>query len=517
MPERLPMRHLREILRLRYERKLSQREIARSLSIGLGTVNQFLGRAQGAGLYWPLPAEWDDLVLSERFYPAPAVGRPRPLPEMAYIHAELCRPGVTLARLWVEYLEAHPGGYRYSQFCEYYHRWRKKLSPSMHQVHRAGEKVFTDFSGKRPHLVNRATGELVPVELFVSVLGASSLTYAEAVESQDLVSWCGAHVRMLEYLGGSPEVFVPDNLKSGVTRACRYEPEVNRTYQDLATHYGSVVIPARARHPKDKAKVEAAVLVAQRFILAALRNRTFFDLASLNAAIHERLEQLNNHPMKKLGVSRRELFEKLDRPALKPLPVNRFEMASWKNCGVNIDYHVVVEKNFYSVPYQLVAERVEARLTEKVVEIFFKSRRVASHPRLRGKGHYATSLDHMPQAHRAHAEWSPSRLIAWGQKTGQATGRLVEKILADRPHPEQGYRSCLGLLRLSKRYGDAKTEAACLKAESLSCYSYQTVKNILAAGLEACSADQEPPTGAASTLLPRHENIRGALYYEKEN
>jgi transposase len=307
---------------------------------------------------------------------------------MAHIHEELRRPGVTLQRLWVEYLEANPGGYRYSQFCEYYHRWERKLSPSMHQVHRAGEKVFTDFSGKRPHVVNRATGELVPMELFVAVLGASSLTYVEVVESQELSFWCGAHVRMLEYFGGSPEIFVPDNLKSAIKSACRYEPRVNRTYQDLAAHYGAVVIPARPYRAKDKAKVEAGVLLVQRFILAALRNRGCFDLASLNAAIREKVEELNNRPIKRLGLSRRELFWKLDRPALKPLPVNRFEMAEWKSCGVNIDYHLVVDRNFYSVPFQLVGERVEARVTEKVVEVFFKSRRVASHPRWRGRSRW---------------------------------------------------------------------------------------------------------------------------------
>lgn len=270
MPARIPMRHLGEILRLRHGLGLSHREIARSLSISSSTVAAFLERAGAAGVCWPMPEGWDDLVLSERLYPPPSLGRSRRLPEMAHIHEELRRPGVTLARLWVEYLEENPGGYRYSQFCEYYHRWEKKLSPSMRQVHRAGEKVFTDFSGKRPHVVNRATGELVEVELFVAVLGASSLTYVEVVESQELSFWCGAHVRMLEYFGGSPEIFVPDNLKSAITQACRYEPQVNRTYQDLAAHYGAVVIPARPYRAKDKAKVEAGVLLVQRFILAAL-------------------------------------------------------------------------------------------------------------------------------------------------------------------------------------------------------------------------------------------------------
>jgi transposase len=315
---------------------------------------------------------------------------------------------------------------------------------------------------------------------------------------------------MVEFYGGSTEVWVPDNLKSGVTTACRYEPEVNRTYADLAEHYGAVVIPARKAHAKDKAKVEVSVLIVQRWILAALRNRIFFTLAELNDAIWEKVEQINRRPMRKLGLSRRELFEQLDRPLLKPLPPSRYEMRQWKTCRVNIDYHIEVDHNYYSAPHQLLHEPVDARYTQATVEVFFRGQRVASHARLSGRGKTSTKPEHMPAAHRAHAEWTPSRLISWGEKTGPGTGRVVGEILRRYPHPEQGYRSCLGLLRLSKAYGPERLEAACLRAERLGSPRYQTAKNILAAGTDRLPLEDEAPS---TPPLPFHENVRGAGYY----
>ena len=357
------MRKIREILRLRHEQGLSHREIAQACVIGPGTVSRYLQRAVRRGLGWPLPAELDDAALEARLFPraAPAAGRARP--DCAYIHRELKRDGVTLQLLWEEYAQVHPSGYRYTQFCEIYRQWARRLRPSMRQVHRAGEKTFIDFSGKRPSLVDRRTGELRRVELFVAVLGASSLTYAEATETQQLADWVDAHIHMVDYFGGATTLWVPDQLKSAVTRPCRYEPEVNRTYEDLAAHYGAVVVPARPRKPRDKAAVETSVLVAQRWILARLRDQTFFDLGALNAAIRVLLDQLNDRPMKKLGVSRRVFYEQLDRPALRPLPAARYSLAHWKLRGVNIDYHVEVERHAYSVPYQLVREQVEVRYT----------------------------------------------------------------------------------------------------------------------------------------------------------
>ncbi len=412
--KRLLMRKLREILRLKYEARLRHRAIARACGIGAGTVSVYLARARAAGLSWPLVEGLDDGQLERKVFGGPLPSKlPRPLLDLPKVHQELKRPGVTLQLLWLEYLEHNPEGYRYSQFCQLYRRWRKRLHPTMRQRHRAGEEVFVDYSGKKLHLVDAQTGELRPVELFVGVLGASGLIYAEASADQSLPSWVDCHLHMLEYFGGAPEVFVPDQLKSAVAAPCRYEPEVNRTYQTLARHYGAVVIPARARKPKDKAKAEAAVLMAQRWILAVVRDQPFFTLAEINAAIRKQLDRINHRPMKPVGKSRFELFAALDRPALKPLPAERFEMAQWKLCRVSLDYPVEVERNYYSVPCVLLHEPLEARFTASVVELYYRGRRVASHPRLPGPGQYSTCSEHMPRAHREHAEWSPSPLIAW--------------------------------------------------------------------------------------------------------
>jgi transposase len=504
------MRKLRDLLRLKYEARLPQRAIAQACGVGLGTVTAYLQRATAAGLSWPLPAELDDGALEARLFQRSVLVPDRAVPLWAEIHQELKKDGVTLALLWQEYRAAHPDGYAYSQFCDRYRQWRRALKPSMRQVHRAGEKLFVDFSGKRPHLVAPATGEEIPVELFVGVLGASGLIYAEATPGQDLPSWVGAHVRMLEYFHGSPAIWVPDNLKSGVTRAHAYEPTINRTYEELAQHYGAVVIPTRVAHPKDKPQAEVSVQIAQRWILAALRHRTFFTLAEINAAIRDRLDAINGRPMKAVGVSRRVLFEALDRPALQPLPAQRYELAEWKACRVNIDYHVEVAHNFYSVPYQLVHVQVEARATAATVEVFLRGRRIASHARLAGRGRFSTQVAHMPRAHRAHAEWTPSRLIGWAEQTGPATGRFVAGLLERRPHPEQGYRACLGLMRFGREYGADRLEAACLRAERLRSYRFRTVEHILKSQQDRLPLDA-PPARPPLT----HENVRGASYYEE--
>ena len=505
---RLQMRKIREVLRLRHEQGLSHQAVAQACAVGVGTVNRYLQKAAQSGLSWPLPAELDDAALDGRLFRRSAPVSNRARPDCAYIHRELKRDGVTLQLLWEEYVQVHPSGYRYTQFCELYRQWAKRLRPSMRQVHRAGEKTFIDFSGKRPSLVDRRTGELRRVELFVAVLGASSLTYAEATETQQLPAWVDAHGHMVEYFGGATTLWVPDQLKSAITRPCRYEPGVNRTYEDLAAHYGAVVIPARPRKPRDKAAVENCVLIAQRWILARLRDQTFFALGPLNAAIRVLLDELNDRPMKKLGVSRRALYEQLDRPALRPLPPARYVLAHWKLCRANIDYHVEVERHVYSVPYQLVREQVEVRYTTNTVEIFHRDKRVASHRR-RYDRQPSTVPEHMPSAHRAHAEWTPSRLIRWAEKVGPATGQLVAQILQSRPHPEQGYRACLGIMQLGRRYGNIRLEAACARALVLGSYRFHTVKNILSAGQDHLPL--EPP--AETNPTPTHANIRGADYY----
>ena len=511
--KRLLMRKLREILRLKFEGGLGHRAIARSCGIGVGTVSSYVRRAERVGLGWPLPEGLDDTALEERLFPpsrCPVACRA--MPDLAGIHQELKRPGVTLLLLWVEYAEAHPGGYRYSRFCEIYRRWARKLQPSMRQTHKAGEKAFVDFSGQRPSIVDRHTGEAKAVELFVGTLGASSRIYAEATAGQDLGSWIGAHTRMVEEWGGCPEVFVPDNLKSGITTPCRYEPEVNRTYREWAEHYGASVIPARPYRPRDKAKVEVSVQVAERWILARLRNRVFFSLAELNAAIRVLLVEINGRPMRRLGKSRHQLFEEIDRPMLRPLPPDRYEIAEWKECRVNIDYHVEVEHNLYSVPYALVHESVDARFTSTTVEIFHRSRRVTSHARLFGRGKVSTLPEHMPSSHRAHAEWTPSRILSWAEKTGPATARVLARILQSFPHPEQGFRGCLGILRLGQSHGAGRVEAACRRAERVGSFRYQTVKNILSSKVDQLPFDEDAPTPAA----PAHDNVRGASYYSPQ-
>ena len=427
---RLLMRKIREILRLKHEQGLSHRAIAQACSIGVGTVTLYLQRMARRGVGWPLPAELDDAALEARLFTRAAPIRDRARPDCAYIHRERKRDGVTLQLLWEEYVQDHPDGYRYTQFCEIYRQWARRLRPSMRQVHRAGEKTFIDFSGKRPTLVNPRTGEARRVEPFVAVLGASSLTYAEATETQQLPDWVGAHIRMVEYFGGTTTLWVPDQLKSAVTRPCRYEPGVNRTYEDLAAHYGAVVMPARPRKPRDKAVVEGSVLVAQRSVLARLRNQTFFSLGALNAAIRVLLDELNDRPMKKLGVSRRALYEPLDRPALRPLPTDRYVLALWKRCRVNIDYHVLVERHAYSVPFQLLREQVEVRYTTATVEIFFKGRRVTSHRR---------RYDGQPyHRRRAHAERPPRprRVDAVAPHPLGREGRTRDRA-ARRPDPAE--------------------------------------------------------------------------------
>ncbi|HXJ78178.1 MAG TPA: IS21 family transposase [Candidatus Methylomirabilis sp.] len=506
---RLPMRQIREILRLKYERGMRNRAIARACGVGVGTVSEYLTRARQAGVSWPLPGELDDTALEARMFPRPAPGQERAAPDLVWVHQELKKTGVTLYLLWEEYRQVHPQGYGYSQFCELYRRFHRKLKPSMRQEHRAGEKIFIDFSGKKPHIVDPKTGEEIAVELFVACLGASCYTYAESTLTQKLADWTGAHIRMLEYFSGTSEIWVPDQLKSAISQSCRYEATVNRSYRELARHYGAVVIPARPYKARDKAKVESMVLVAQRWILARLRNCTLFSLDELNAAIAKLLEDLNARPMQKVRVSRRELFERLDQPVLKPLPVARYELGEWKTCNVNIDYHVEVDHHFYSVPYQLIDEEMEARYTATTVEIFHKDKRLESYPR-RYDHQPTTKAEHMPSSHRAHAEWTPSRLIHWAEKTGPATGRLVEGILKRWPHPEQGYRACLGVMRLGRTYGPERLESASARAEHLRSYTYRTVKNILAAAQDRLPLEAEP---AVVPVTPVHENIRGASHY----
>jgi len=508
------MRKIKEILRLKYDCGLSERQIARSCQVSRSTVADYLRRATAARVNWPEAAALTETQLEELLFPTQRLPSSvqRPPPDCEYIYNQLRnyrKVNLTLSQLWVEYKEKHPEGYQYTQFCEYYRRWRGKLDYCMRQEHRAGEKVFIDYSDGLS-IVAPATGELIPTQLFVAVWGASNYTYAEAALSQTLPDWIGAHGRAFEYFGCVSRVLVPDNLKSGVNKACNYEPELNPTYTEMAEHYGCAVLPARPRRPRDKAKVEVGVLIAQRWILAVLRQRTFYSLAELNTAIRQCLEHLNNRTMRRMRQSRKELFEAVDRPNALPLPQRPYEYAEWGKARVNIDYHIEVDGHYYSVPFQLLHQRLDVRLTAPTVEAFHKGERVAAHARSYIRGTHTTLPEHMPPEHRSYAEWSPSRFIQWAGKTGAATARLVEKILTSRTYPEQGYRTCLGIIHLSHHYEPERVEAAAQRALKYNACSYQSMKAILAANL-----DQQRDTGEHSgqMSLPLHQNIRGGEYY----
>lgn len=417
---------------------------------------------------------------------------------------------MTLLLLHEEYLVQYPGGYGYTQFTEFYRRWLGQRGLTMRQEHKAGEKLFVDYSGKRPHIIDRETGEAIDVELFTAVLGASNYTYTEATRTQQLPDWIASHARVFAFLGGVPRALVPDQLKSAVTIACRYEPQVNRTYAEMAVHYNVAIVPARPGKPKDKAKVEGAVLLVQRWVLARLRNQRFFSLEELNERIAELVDDFNARVMRKYGYSRRQLFDQVERSALRALPADRFEYCEFIKAKVGIDYHIELDDHYYSVPYRLVGMVILVRHTLTTIEVLHNGHRVASHLRSYRRGRHTTDPAHMPESHRRHAEWTPSRILAWAEKTGPATAALAEAILSERPHPEQGYRSCLGILRLGKKYGPERLETACARALGAGARSYQNVKSILKRGL-----DQVVVSAVAPTEPPiDHDNLRGASYYQ---
>ncbi len=508
--ERLSMRKIREVLRLRFAQKLSQRAIGVSLRLSTGAVNTYLSRARLAGVGWPLPDGLDDAQLEALLYPPPpdVATERRPVPDWAVVHRELRRPNVTLALLWEEY-RIGPGaqdGFGYSWFCDLYRDWVGRLKPTLRQVHTAGERVFVDFAGQTMEVIDGATGEVLRAEVFVAVLGASSYTYAEATWTQSLPDWIAAHVNMMAFIGGVPRQIVSDNLRAGITRACFYEPLVNRTYGDMAAHYGTAVIPARPYKPRDKAKVEVGVQVVQRWILARLRNRRFFSLAELNQSIRELVTQLNDRPMRGWDTTRRALYEQLDRLAMLPLPPAPYEYAAWKRCRVSLDYHIEIEKHFYSVPFRLLREEVEARITAKTVEIFHRGRLVATHIRSLRAHRPTTLAEHMPSSHRRYHDWTHERIQREASAMGDDTAALVEVILRSRPHPEQGFRSCIGILGLAKRYDAERLDAACARALALGTRSYSSVAAILKNDQDKKATDTEQPS-----LF--HENIRGPGYY----
>ncbi|MGK7871566.1 IS21 family transposase [Falsiroseomonas sp. E2-1-a20] len=508
------MRRVREILRLKYEVGATDRAIARSVGVARSTARLCLDRAAAAGLTWPLPATVTDGALEALLFAgggAPAGLRRKVEPDWVVVHRELRRPGVTLMLLWDEYRREQPGGYGYSRWCDLYRGWEGRLSPTMRQVHPAGERLFVDFAGQTAEVIDPATGEVRTAQVFVAVLGASSYTYAEAVWTQTLPDWVGAHVRALEFIGGVPRQIVPDNLRSGVLRANWYEPGLNPTYRDLAAHYSTAILPARIRRPRDKAKVEAGVLVVERWILARLRHQRFGSLGALNVAIAALLVDLNGRPMRRLGVSRRQLFEELDRPALADLPAEPFVYAEWRIRRVGLDYHVDVDGHYYSAPHRLLRQQVEARVTARTVELFHKGERVAVHVRGGLRGRHTTLTEHMPQAHRRHAEWTIERIGREAAAIGASTAALTAIILESRPHPEQGFRAYLGIRRLLRTYGRDRLEAACARGLEIGARSYGSIQSILQNGLDRQPAPRRPRESDELPLL--HPNIRGSGYY----
>jgi transposase len=503
------MRKISDVLRL-HAGGLSKRRIAVSLNIGRTAVGDYLRRARRAGLGWPQPEGLSDEDLERLLFPPPPAVSPdrRPPPDWPALHRELKRPGVTLSLLWEEYRSVHPGGYGYSRFCDLYRDWRGRLNPTMRQAHVVGEKLFVDYAGATMEVIDGLTGEIRTAQVFVATLGASSYTYAEATWTQALPDWIGSHIRAFAYFGGVPRQVVPDNLKSGVVKACLYDPEINRTYAGMAAHYDTAIVPARPRKPRDKAKVEVGVQIVERRILARLRNHRFFSLAELNQAIAELLVALNGRVTRHLGASRRQLFEQLDRPALKPLPAQAYEYAEWKQRRAGLDYHVEVAKHYYSVPHALAKQKLWARITDRSVEVFHKGKRVAAHMRGSGNRRHTTVPEHMPSSHRRYANWTPDRIRRDAAANGVHTEILIDVILRSKPHPEQGFRSCIGILRLAKTHGGERLEAACERALEIGARSYSSVASILKNNL-----DRRTPRQATDGPAIDHPNIRGPQYF----
>ena len=504
------MRRIRETLRLHMQAGLSYSEVGRALKISKSAAGKYVSMARAAGVDWGLAQTLSDEALEARLY-RPAVPRAshQLAPDFAVVHQELKRAGVTLMLLWEEYAGGNPLAYKYTSFCIKYRAFAKSQQRSMRQVHIAGEKLFVDYAGSTVPIVEAATGEISQAQIFVATLGASNYTFACATPRQTTEDWIGAQVLALEFIGGAPRLIVPDQTRSLIKTPDRYDPEPNRTYEEFAKHYGCAVLAARPAHPRDKPKVEGSVLLVQRWILARLRNRCFFSLLDLNRAIAELLLDLNNRPFKKLPGCRRSAFDSIDAPALKPLPAARFAISRCKAAKVNIDYHVEFEGHYYSVPHRLVGAKVELRITGRLLECFASNQRVASHAVSSVRGGFTTTPEHMPASHRAHLQWTPAKLIAWGQRIGVSTAAVVTWQLEHRPHPEQGYRACLGLLALVRRYSAERLEAACTRAMAIRAPNLRSVTNILKSGLD------RQPSLFPSTDSPviEHENVRGPDYY----
>lgn len=505
------MKNVKEILRLASAGTFSARQIARSCGCSPSTVTAVLERAKNADLQviWPLINELSDDELAEKLYSDEHYHSERPIPDMNFIHSELKKKGVTLQLLWQEYLEHYPDGLGYSQFCEYYHRWREKRNLSMHQIHKAGEKTYVDWVGPTMKVTDRLTGEILPAYLFVGVLGASELFYTEAFPSMEMDCWINAHVHMFEYFGGTTEILVPDNLKTGVKNSCYYSPEIHPTYLEMARHYGMAVIPARVRKPKDKSLAEFSVQLVERWIMAKHRNDLYFSFHELNRMIRTELDAANDRPFQKMEGSRRSVFEQTERHLLHPLPLRPYEFAEFKEARVAPDHHVEYKGNFYSVPYRFVKDVVEIRATAKTIEILRGGKRISSHSRIHpdNRHGYNTVSEHLPESHRFQAEWTPERLLQWASKVGPETALYLETLMNRRQHPEQSFRLCLGIMKFTDKYSRSVMERACRQAMDYKRYTYKDFK-ILIENLPSVDEAEE-------IAIPVHQNIRGKDYYRQ--
>jgi len=512
MARRMSMKNIKEILRLASDGNLSVRQIAKSCNCSPTTVSALLERANSSELKldWPLISRMSDDELEVKLYPEEHYRTERPLPDMNFIHREMKKKGVTLQLLWQEYLEQYPDGLGYSQFCDYYLKWRGKRNISMHQVHKAGEKTYVDWVGSTMNILDRRTGEISDAYLFVGVLGASELIYTEAFLSMELSSWITAHIHMFEYFGGVTEIVVPDNLKTGVTKACYYEPDIHPTYLEMARHYRTAIIPARVRKPKDKSLAELTAQLVERWIMAKHRNDKYFSLFELNRMLRQEVDLANLRPFQKMDGCRRSAFQQIEQHLLRPLPIRPYEMAEFKSARVAPDYHVEFKGNFYSTPYRFVKDEVEIRATATTIEILKNNTRIASHSRIHpdNKNGYNTLPDHMPESHRFQAEWTPERLLKWADKIGPNTSEYVSKVMSSRQHPEQGFRACLGILKLGDTHGSKLLEKACDQGLRLNRYSYKALKIVLDnLPVEDLTVEDIP--------LPSHSNIRGREYFKQ--
>jgi len=504
---RMSVNMIKDVIRLKWQGSLSHEQIAASLNISKGAVAKYVGLASAAGLDWDTVQSWSEKQLASVLLPRATGAQPFIEPDWGLIHRELDRKGMTLMLLWQEYVAAHPEGrtWRYTQFCEHYKDFARSLKRSMRQHRRAGEKLFIDFAGSTVGLVDGARAQV-----FVSAMAASSYVFACATTAQRLDDWIDCMVRALCFYGGVAQLIVPDCARAVIADPDRYEPRANDTVRDFARHYGTSVLAARPRSPKDKATAEGSVQVVTRWILARLRHERFDSVAQVDAAIAALLPGLNERPFQKLPGSRASVFAEIDAPALMPLPPQPYELARFRTVKLGIGYHVEIEAHHYSAPHALVGQSLEARITRRGVELLLRGQRVASHARSHRRGGYTTVDEHMPAAHRAHRDWTPQRLIEWGQRIGVATGEGVKRLLEENRHPEHGYRACLGLLSLAKRYGEARLEAACERALVLGAFKYRHVRDLLANNRDQLAH------GAAATdwTSPLHANVRGPDYYQ---